>query len=107
MSIFKDYNDLVAQRIKIEGDIDYEKDPVILGTIELMTKNIEETIAFLDNDCTEEQFIWLSEVFDEIAQRTGSKSFIDALVRVSKKYPKATEKYNIDYFINSAAGYTD
>ena len=89
MSIFKDYNDLVAQRIKIAGDFDYEKDPVILGTIELMTKNIEETIAFLDNDCTEEQFI------------------IDALVRVSKKYPKATEKYNIDYFINSAAEYTD
>ena len=107
MGIFKDYNDLVAQRIKIEGDIDYEKDPVILGTIELMTKNIEETIAFLDNDCTEEQFIWLSEVFDEIAQRTRSKSFIDALVRASKKYPKATEKYNIDYFINSAAEYTD
>ena len=40
MSIFKDYNDLVAQRIKIEGDIDYEKDPVILGTIELMTKDM-------------------------------------------------------------------
>ena len=27
MSIFKDYNDLVAQRIKIAGDFDYEKDP--------------------------------------------------------------------------------
>ena len=96
MSIFKKYEELISQRKKMEGDIDYERDPVIL-----------ETIAFLDKDCTEEQFIWLSEVFDEIAQRTGSKALIDALMRVSKKYPEATEKYNINYFINSAAEYTD
>ena len=99
MSIFKKYEELISQRKKMEGDIDYERDPVILETIELMTK--------LDKDCTEEQFIWLSEVFDEIAQRTGSKALIDALMRVSKKYPEATEKYNINYFINSAAEYTD
>ena len=91
MSIFKKYEELISQRKKMEGDIDYERDPVILETIELMTKDVEETIAFLDKDCTEEQFIWLSEVFDEIAQRT----------------PEATEKYNINYFINSAAEYTD
>ena len=107
MSIFKKYEELISQRKKMEGDIDYERDSVILETIELMTKDVEETIAFLDKDCTEEQFIWLSEVFDEIAQRTGSKALIDALMRVSKKYPEATEKYNINYFINSAAEYTD
>ena len=76
MSIFKKYEELISQRKKMEGDIDYERDPVILETIELMTKDVEETIAFLDKDCTEEQFIWLSEVFDEIAQRTGSKACI-------------------------------
>ena len=37
----------------------------------------------------------------------NSKALIDALMRVSKKYPEATEKYNINYFINSAAEYTD
>ena len=78
MSIFKKYEELISQRKKMEGDIDYERD-----------------------------LIWLSEVFDEIAQRTGSKALIDALMRVSKKYPEATEKYNINYFINSAAEYTD
>ena len=78
-----------------------------METIELMARDVKGTIDFLDNDCSEEQFVWLSEVFDEIAQKTRSKDIIDALVRVSKKYPEATEKYNINYFINSAAEYTD
>lgn len=106
MSISKDYETLLTQRKKLEGDIDYDTNPVILKTIELMTEDIKETISFLENDCTEEQFVWLSEVFDEIAERTKSKSFIDALLRVSKKYPKATAEYNISYFISSASEYT-
>ena len=40
MSIFKKYEELISQRKKMEGDIDYERDPVILETIELMTKKM-------------------------------------------------------------------
>ncbi len=107
MGISEDYGILLGQRKRLEGDIDYDTNPVILETIGLMTKDIRETISFLENDCTEEQFIWLSEVFDEIAEKTKSKDFIDALMRVSKKYPQATEKYNISCFIRSAAEYIE
>ena len=38
--------------------------------ISLLSENIDETIIFLDNDCTADQFSWISEVFDEIAEIT-------------------------------------
>lgn len=72
--------------------------------ISLITENINKSIEFLDNDCTADQFSWLSEVFDEIAEITQSHAFIDALRRLAVKYPEETKEYNILSFIESAEG---
>ena len=70
--------------------------------IALMTEDINKSIEFLDKDCTADQFSWLSEVFDEIAEITKSQEFIAALKRLAVKYPEETEEYNILSFIESA-----
>lgn len=72
--------------------------------ISLFTEDINKSIDFLDNDCTADQFSWLSEVFDEIAEITRSKAFIEALKRLAVKYPEETKTYNIMSFIESAEG---
>ena len=69
-----------------------------------MTEDINESIAFLDNDCTADQFSWLSEVFDEIAETSQSQAFIEALKRTAAKYPDETEQYNLMSFIETAEG---
>ena len=75
--------------------------------VDLLTEDINATVSFLDKECSEEQFVWMSEIFDEIAERTKSKAFIEALRRAARRYQKATEDYNIEYFIDSAEEYTD
>ena len=70
--------------------------------IALITEDIDKSIDFLDNDCTADQFSWLSEVFDEIAEITKSQAFIEALKRLAIKYPEETKEYNIESFIESA-----
>lgn len=70
--------------------------------IALITEDIDKSIEFLDNDCTADQFSWLSEVFDEIAEITKSQAFIEALKRLAIKYPEETKEYNIESFIESA-----
>ena len=107
MSISEEFNALILRRKSIEGDIDYENDRIIQDAILLMTKDITATIDFLDNDCTEEQFVWFSEIFDEVAEKSKSSEFISALRRAAKHYPEAVEKYNIRYFIDSAAEYVE
>ena len=107
MLISEKYAALIAEREKIEEDIDYERNSVIKGMIDLLTNDVNATVSFLDNECSESQFIWMSEIFDEIAERTKSRDFIAALRRTARKYPNAVEKYNIEYFIDSAEEYIE
>ena len=107
MSISNEFNDLIQKRKSIKSDVDYSHNPIIKNMVNLMTKNTRETIDFIVNDCTEEQFIWLSEIFDEIIEKTKNDEILDALRQTAQKYPKATQKYNINYFIDSAAEYLE
>lgn len=95
---------IIEEREATDDEWDYGVEQCKNKLIALITENIDESIKFLDNDCTADQFSWLSEVFDEIAEITQSHAFIDALKRLAAKYPEETEKYNILSFIESAEG---
>lgn len=100
MNISKKFSILIEKR-KMLDHIDYDNEPVILEMVKLFSENINDTIKFLKTECSAEQFVWLSEIFDEIVEATHSKEFIDTLYEVAKKYPKETEEYNIQYFIDT------
>lgn len=57
------------------------------------------------NDCTASQFSWMSEVWDEIVEKTKSKEFVDCIKETAKKFPEECEKFNIAGSIESAEGY--
>ena len=68
-------------------------------------RHIKETIDFVKNDCTASQFSWMSEVWDEIAEKTKSKEFINCIKETAKKFPEECAKFNIAGSIESAEGY--
>ena len=107
MNIREEFEKLVEQRKMFMGDIDYNTNPIILEMVKLMTQDIPTTINFLKNDCTEEQFIWLSEIFDEIIAQTKSTELVETLLKICDKFPEADKQYNIHYFIESAAEYIE
>lgn len=63
--------------------------------IELLSDNINETIAYLNN-CSEKEVYYISEVFEDIAERTKRKEFIECLRLLDKKYPELKLKQDID-----------
>ena len=67
----------------------------------LLTRDISETIAFFES-CSAEEFVMLSEVFDDISERAQSREFIECLYRIAEKFSKETENYNIIYCIQCA-----
>ena len=99
MSIKDEYPEIIKQRIKDDGLDDtpdyWETSPTIKCEIELFTRNLQETIDFLDNDCTAEQLSWMAEVFEEISAKLQSWDFVDALRRVAEKYPEYSKKYHL------------
>lgn len=93
---------IIEERKLINDEWDYGVDQCNKKLIVLLTEDINKTIQFLDNDCTAEQFIWISEVFYEINEILRSKKFIEALKNLVVKYPDESKKYNILSFIESA-----
>ena len=93
---------ILEEREATHDEWDYGVEQCHKKLISLFTENIDESIKFLDNDCTADQFSWLSEVFEEIAEITQSHAFIDALKRLAVKFPEETKTYNLLSFIESA-----
>ncbi|WP_198514836.1 hypothetical protein [Hallerella succinigenes] len=50
------------------------------------------SIEFLENQATVDEICWVSEVFDDIAAKTQSKDFIEALHRIHDKLPEEEGK---------------
>lgn len=93
----------LAKRRATDAEWDYGIELCRKEEIEILSRNIEETIEFLDVECTADEFSWISEVFLEVAEETQSRPFIECLYRVAKKYPEGCKKYNVYSFIDEAA----
>ena len=107
MSIAEEFTELIAKRRTWQGDIDYDHNPIIQSMVELLTKDVDKTVRFLESECSAEQMIWLSEILDEIIEKTRSRRIIEACYAVAEKYPEAAEDYNIKFFVDSAAEYLE
>ena len=110
MSIKEEYAEIIKLLAEEEKKClpelpDYwETSPAINAEIALFTRNLQETVQFLDNDCTADQLSWLSEVYEEISAKLQSWEFIDALNRAADRFPEECKKHCIRDFIQFAEG---
>ena len=94
--------EVLEKRITLHPDDDYNTEKCWLKEIDILCNDMDETIDFLRNRCTGEEFAWISEVFDDVAERSQCSDFISCLYEVAKKYPEETKESNILDFIDSA-----
>ena len=86
----------ITKRAATDDEWDYGVKKCWQEEIEILSRNIDDTIVFLENDCTADEFSWLSEVFDDVAEKPQSRAFVDCLYKVAKKYPETCKEYYID-----------
>lgn len=72
-----------------------------------ISNHLADAINFVKNDCTANQFSWMSEVWDDIVEKTKSKKFVDCIKAAAKKFPEECSKFNIQGAIESAEGYLE
>lgn len=65
---------------------------------EILSRNIDDTICFLENECTADEFSWLSEVFDDVAEKTKSREFVDCLYHFADRYSEELDHGIIENF---------
>ena len=77
--------ELLAKRLAINDEDDYNIEKSRERLIELLSKNETETISIL-NQLSEMEIMYVSEVFEEIAYNLQSEKFILCLKEIQKKY---------------------
>jgi hypothetical protein len=63
--------------------------------IEMLSEDIPSTIEFLKNDCTADEYSWISEVIDEVVEKYPDKELVECYKSLMKKFPEECETYNI------------
>ena len=75
--------------------------------IEILSEDISATITFLKNDCTADEFSWISEIIDDLAERTQSRELVDMYKSLMSKFPEECKIYNISGSIQFAENALD
>lgn len=63
--------------------------------IEMLGEDVAATISFLLEECTAEEFSWISEIIDDLVEKTQSREIVQAYKSLMSKYPEECKKYNI------------
>ena len=69
----------VAENITLHPEDDHGCERCWKIMTEILTENMTETVNYLINQCTDEEFFWIASVFDDVADKTQSKEFVRAI----------------------------
>lgn len=84
------FDEILREREKIWLDsFDLETDRLhsVWNKLEnLIIKNMTETISFLRNECNEDEFRWMSEVFENVVKSTQNHEFVNCIEYLENKF---------------------
>lgn len=94
---------ILSKRKKLDPNDEYNISKCWRELSDVLSYNISDTILFLEKDCTEDQFSWISEVFDDIAMNTKSKQFVEILPKIlANRFPNLSNEPSVFYGIKYA-----
>ena len=69
---------------------------------EILSRDIKQTIHFIENECNDETFCWIGEVFDDVADITQSQEFIVAIKNRAEKIIDEKDRKHVEVDIRYA-----
>lgn len=70
--------------------------------IEILSEDVPSTIDYLINECTPDEYSWISEIIDDLATKTQSKELIECYKSLMTKFPEECSLYSIKESIEYA-----
>lgn len=97
---------VIDERIRIaietQDEWDYGIEQCWKKETEILTRDISQTINFIENECDDDTFCWIGEVFNEVADRTQSKEFVSAIKRRATKVVDVEELRSVEVDVSFA-----
>jgi hypothetical protein len=93
------FREVIARRIYVEEISQGEWADAIeecwKKEIDILSGDIPSTIEFLKNECTADEYTWISEVLDDVIEKKPSKELVECYKSLMKKFPEECAQYNI------------
>lgn len=75
-------------------------------TMAVISEDIPGFITFLKTECSSQDYLFITEWFDEIVEQIKSQELIDAFRETMEvRFPEETQKYHIDKDLEEALKY--
>ena len=96
-----DLRNVLAQRISLSTNDDFALMECWKQETKILSENVPETITFFDT-CSDEEFFWFSEVFDDLIEITQSRELFQAICRRAERVVNPEYKASISTDIDFA-----
>ncbi|EFU78132.1 hypothetical protein [Lactobacillus iners] len=86
--------EVIRRRNETHDEYDYGVEMCDKEEIQILSEDIPSTINYLQNQCTADEFFWISEIIDDLAAETQSREIVECYKNLGKKYPDMAKTFN-------------
>lgn len=101
------FREVLKKLDETEIEYDYGIETCWKEEVEILSEDIPSTIKYLKNDCTEDEFSWISEIIEDLAEKTKSRELVEYYKNLMNKYPKETKEYYIGFCVECAEDFLE
>jgi len=96
------FKEVIRRRKETHDEYDYGVEMCNKEEIQVLAEDIPSTIEYLKNDCTADEFVWISEIIDDLAEKTRNRELMECYKSLMNKYSEETKEYYIGFCIECA-----
>ena len=101
------FKEVIKTRNETDDEYDYGVEMCDKEEIQILAEDIPSTIEYLQNQCTADEFVWISEVIDDLAEKTRSRELIECYKSLMAKFPEETKEYYIGFCVECAEDFLE
>lgn len=96
------FREVIRRRKETHDEYDYGVEMCDKEEIQILAEDIPSTIEYLQNQCIADEFVWISEIIDDLAEKTKSRELVECYKNLMNKYPEETKEYYIGFCVECA-----
>ncbi len=96
------FREVLKELNETEIEYDYGIEMCWKEEVEILSEDIPSTVEYLKNECTADEFVWISEIIDDLAEKTRSRELVECYKNLMNKYSEETKEYYIGFCIECA-----
>ena len=101
------FREVIRRRNETHDEYDYGVEMCDKEEIQILAEDIPSTIEYFQNQCMAEEFFWISEIIDDLAEKTKSRELVECYKSLMAKFSEEAKRYHVDFCIECAEDFLD